>query len=237
MLNKMGIEVIGQFPGYLTFEDLPNITSAEGMVVLGGRGQTHTGFEKLTKVLQERFGIKYLPGIYPVGWEQTEKWLLEIGKLLDCEVKACEVLVQEKLHLEKMLEHFLPVTADRKTVLCIGRWLMYFHPDAVLGTIKNLQLDLTGIILLDSYEEAYRKEMEDALRKHTTVPIYTNLNGEELLKNAEVVLTTHELQDKSIKQIFLPMLPKVGTQGEIDFMQAIYRALCSRHSGGGMIYV
>ena len=129
------------------------------------------------------------------------------------------------------------VTANRKTVLCIGRWLMYFHPEAVLGTIKNLQLDLTAIILLDAYEEAYRKEMEDALRMHTTVPIYSNLNGEELLKNAEVVLTTHELKDKTIKQIFLPMLPKVGTQGEIEFMQAIYRTLCSRHNGGGMIYV
>ena len=237
LLNKMGIEVIGQFPGYMTFEDLPNITNAEGMVVLGGRGQTHNGFDKLTKVLQERYGLKYLPDVYPVGWQQTEKWLLETGKLFNCEAEACKVLVEEKLDLEHSLEKFLPVTANRKTVLCIGRWLMYFHPEAVLGTIKNLQLDLTGIILLDAYEEAYRKEMEDALRMYTTVPIYSNLNGEDLLKNAEVVLTTHELKDKTIKQIFLPMLPKVGTQGEIEFMRAIYRTLCSRHSGGGMIYV
>ena len=81
------------------------------------------------------------------------------------------------------------------------------------------------------------KIMKAALKAITTKPIYTNFNGEELLKNAEVVLTTHELQDKNIKQIFLPMLPKVGTQGEMEFMQAIYRTLCSRHSGGGMIYV
>ncbi|MBQ7317337.1 MAG: hypothetical protein IJW91_00215, partial [Phascolarctobacterium sp.] len=67
--------------------------------------------------------------------------------------------------------------------------------------------------------------------------VYTNIDGEALLKEADLVLTTHELQDKNVKQIFLPMLPKVGTNGEIEFMQAIYRVLCSRHGGGGMIYV
>ena len=237
LLNKMGIEVIGQFPGYMTFEDLPNITSAEGMVVLGGRGQTHNGFDKLTKVLQERFGLKYLPEVYPVGWRQTEKWLLEIGKLFNCEAEACKVLVEEKLALERSLEQFLPVTKGKKTVICIGRWLMYFHPDAVLGTVKDLQLDLSGIILLDAYEKEYREEMLAALREHTNAPIYSDAEGEHLLKEADVILTTHELADKSLKQIFLPMLIKVGAKGEIEFMHVIYRSLCSRHSGGGMIYV
>lgn len=237
LLQGMGVEVIGQFPGYMKLEDLPKITSAEAMIVLGGRGQTHDGFAKLTKILKEHFNLKHLPDVYPVGWKQTEKWILEIGKLLNCEDRACEVLVKEHLALQKDLEQFLPVTRSRRTVLCIGRWLMYFHPDAVLGTIKNLQLDLQGIILLDAYEEAYRQEMVQALKMYTDVPIYTNVDGEDLLKNAEVVLTTHELQDKNIKQIFLPMLPKVGTQGELEFMRVIYRVLCSRHTGGGMVYV
>ncbi|MBQ7760404.1 MAG: nitrogenase component 1 [Acidaminococcaceae bacterium] len=237
LLQAMGVKVIGQFPGYMTLEDLPRLTSAEAMVVLGGRGQTHDDFNKLTKILEERFGLKSLPGIYPVGWQQTERWLVEIGKLLNCEAQACEVLTKERLALQKSLQQFLPVTKNKKTVLCIGRWLMYFHPDAVLGTIKNLELDLTGIILLDAYEEEYRQEMVAALRLHTDVSVYTNIDGEALLKEADLVLTTHELQDKNVKQIFLPMLPKVGTNGEIEFMQAIYRVLCSRHGGGGMIYV
>ena len=56
--------------------------------------------------------------------------------------------------------------------------------------------------------------------------------GETLLQEAELVLTTHELQNRQLKQIFLPMLPRVGTKGELDFMEMIYRRLCSKIKGG-----
>lgn len=237
LLNAMGVTVIGQFPGYMKLEDLPKVTTAEAMVVLGGKGNTHEGLENLTKLLQERFGFKFLADVYPVGWERTQQWMLEIGKLLGCGEEAKQVLRQEQADMQKNLEQFLLVTKNKKTALCIGRWLMYFHPESMLDVVKNLQLDLRGIILLDALEAGYYDEMVATLRKYTDVPIYSNLDGEALLKEADVVLTTHELQDKTIKQVFLPMLPKVGTKGEIEFMRVIYQVLCSRHSSGGLVYV
>ena len=108
---------------------------------------------------------------------------------------------------------------------------------SAFGGLKNLQLDLRGIVLLDALEAGYFEEMVATLRKYTDVPICSNLDGEKLLQEADVVLTTHELQDKNLKQVFLPMLPKVGTRGEIEFMQVIYKVLCSKHSSGGMVYV
>ena len=237
ILKAMGVTVIGQFPGYITLADLPKITSAEAMVVLGGKGNTHEGLECLTKRLQEKFGFKFLQDVYPVGWQRTQQWIVEMGKLLNCEEKAEEVLQAERLLMEKSLAQFLPVTKNKKTTLCIGRWLMYFHPESMLGVINALELDLQGIVLLDALEAGYFDEMVCALRKYTDVPIYSNLDGEHLLKEADVVLTTHELQDKNLKQVFLPMLPKVGTLGEIEFMQVIYRVLCSKHKGGGLVYV
>ena len=237
ILNVMGVTVIGQFPGYMKLEDLPKVTSAEAMVVLGGKGNTHNGLENLTKVLQEKFGFKYLQDVYPVGWERTQQWILEMGKLLNCEEQAQAVLADEQLAMTKSLERFLKVTKDKKTTLCIGRWLMYFHPESMLGVVKNLQLDLRGIVLLDALEAGYFEEMVATLRKYTDVPICSNLDGEKILQEADVVLTTHELQDKNLKQVFLPMLPKVGTRGEIEFMQVIYKVLCSKHSSGGMVYV
>ena len=74
--------------------------------------------------------------------------------------------------------------------------------------------------------------MVQELGKHPELRLYSAEEGEALLEEAELVLTTHELQNKQIKQIFLPMLPRVGTRGELDFMELIYRRLCSRIKGG-----
>ena len=46
------------------------------------------------------------------------------------------------------------------------------------------------------------------------------------------MLTTHELQNKEARQIFLPMLPQVAVAGEVKMMQGIYQSLCSRLKGG-----
>ena len=93
-------------------------------------------------------------------------------------------------------------------------------------------MDLTGIILLDAYDKAEREKMLQALAPAVQTKIYSAAAGEPLLEAADIVLTTHELQNESIKQIFLPMLPKVGTTGELEFMELIYRRLASRIKGG-----
>lgn len=67
-------------------------------------------------------------------------------------------------------------------------------------------------------------------------PVYDIHDGEALLHEAELVLTTHELQVRDAKQIFLPMLPLVALTGELKMMRGIYQALCSRLKGG-MLYV
>ena len=130
----------------------------------------------------------------------------------------------------------LPVTRGKKTVLCIGRVVKFFHPGAILETIKMLELDLTGVIVLDSYMGKEREEMVKLVQECCDYPIYDIHDGEKLLEEAELVLTTHELQVKDGKQIFLPMLPLVAKEGELKMMHGIYHALCS-HLKGGMLYV
>ena len=64
------------------------------------------------------------------------------------------------------------------------------------------------------------------------------LHGFYLKKIVDLVLTTHEItNNQDIKQIFLPMLPLVGTSGEIEFMDCIYKTLCRRGEKGGIVYV
>lgn len=231
LLQALQVKVIGQFPGYMPFKALPRATSAEAVIILGGRGQSHEGLSKIASLLKEGFGMPYLDQ-YPVGWQRTQAWIVAVGKLLQREELAAKALLQEKQHFDAALAKYLPVTKGKRVVLCIGRLLKYFHPESVLETIRLLQLDLTGIILLDAYDKDEREKMLQALAPAVQTQIYSADAGEPLLEAADLVLTTHELQNESIKQIFLPMLPKVGTTGELEFMELIYRRLASRIKGG-----
>lgn len=236
MLGYMGVKVIGQFPGYMSLKEIRELPRAEFAIVLGGRGLTGAGLEKLAAFLQERYDVKYIKGVYPVGTADTEKWLFEVGKLLRCEEKVSAIRDGELRRLRECVGRFLAVTENKRTVLCIGRWLMYFNPAVILEIIEFLKLDLAGVVLLDAYDEKTRAEMHDAVKQCSSAPIYDSVDGEKIISEAELILTTHELQGRTAKQIFLPMLPKVGVAGEIEMMEVIYRALCSRMTGGGIIY-
>ena len=236
LLQGMGVRVIGQFPGYMPFKDLPKLAAAEIGIILGGRGQTHGGLKELMQEIGKKFNMKFMLDVYPVGWQQTHEWLLAMGELLGRREQAEAVWRDEVQHMHEELQKMLPVTRGKKTVLCIGRLVKFFHPGAILETIKMLELDLTGVIVLDSYMGKEREEMLQLVKACCDYPIYDIHDGERLLDEAELVLTTHELQVKDGKQIFLPMLPLVSKEGELKMMHGIYHALCS-HLKGGMLYV
>ena len=238
LLNAMGVRVQSQFPSYLTLEEVRQVPAAEGLVVLGGKGKTVDGFEEIAVELEEKFHVKHVPYTFPVGWEDTQKWILDMGELFNRQAEAQAVLQKEQEDFARLVSRFTASTRGKKAILCIGRWLMYFNPDTVIKTMERLELDFLGIVMLNTFDDdAHRLEMEQVVRECTDVPIYNYEEGTRFLQEADIVLSTHELQEPGIKQIFLPMLPKVGTKGEKDFMQAIQRTLCSRTRGGGIFYV
>lgn len=237
MLEAMGVKVLGQFPGYVPVKDLPSLTRAETAVILGGRGYTRKEMTELGNRFADEYGMKVMQEEFPVGWSHTLLWIGAMGRLLGKEKEAALVRQQEEERFAKAVEKYRTVTEGKKTVVCIARLLMYFHPAAVMETIRNLGLDLTGVVFLDVYDEKSRKEMEDAVRSLTDAPFYNASEADGLLKEADVVLTTHELANRSLRQIFLPMLPLVGAAGETRFMETIYRVLKSKICRGGVIYV
>ena len=238
LLQAMKIKVLGQFPSYLSLNEVRQVPSAEGLIVLGGKGKTQEGYEEIAQELEEKFHIKHVPYTFPIGWEDTQKWILAIGELFNRQQEAQQVLHEERETFYRQVQSFTALTKGKKAILCIGRWLMYFDPTTVIKTMERLELDFLGVVMLNAFDDdEHRLEMEAVVRQCTDVPIYSYQEGSALLQQADIVLSTHELQEPNIKQIFLPMLPKVGTKGEKDFMQAIQRTLCSRTQGGGIFYV
>ncbi len=239
LLSELGIKIIGQFPGYMPIRELSSIGRSYASIILGSNGQSDSNLIKLADLLQDRFDIIHLPsGLYPIGWKSTHEWLIAMGKLFSCENKVQPLLAEENQRLTAACTKFLSVTAGKTAILCIGRSLLYFNPATIFEIIDRLNLQLKEIILLEGgyIDSKDYQMMLDTVRQCTDAPIYKNklMNMEQL--DADIILTTHELQNYSIKQIFLPMLPKIGTIGMIELMQEIYRTLCSRNNHGGITY-
>lgn len=236
LLQALQLEVIGQFPGYMPLSEVEQAARAQASVILGGRGKTYLGLRRIAQKLEKDYDIKALCELFPVDLKQTKNWLLYVARFFGREERALQLLAAEDERLQLRLRQFLPVTRRQKTVLCIGRYLEYFNPAATLELIGLLELDLLGIVLLDAYEPKGRQEMLTALQALTDKPVYDAAAAEELCARADLVLTTHELQ-QDVRQIFLPMIPEVGYTGALKMLQGIYRRLCSRRQGGGITYV
>lgn len=237
LLEGLGLHVIGQFPGYTAVDDLAGLMRAELSVVLGGRGKVHEGLVALAKKLHDKFAVDYMSDCYPVGWKSTREWIEAMGKKLGKEQDAAKLIAVEEENFYKELNEIRKNTAGKKTVLCIGRLPIYYNPDKTMETIELLQVDLQSVVLLNAYDETNRNKMLEMIKSCTDVPIVAADEADKLLKEAEIILTTHELEDRSLRQIFLPMLPLVGITGELRLMRAINRTAKSRIKRGGVVYV
>lgn len=238
LLAYFSIKVIGQFPGYIPINELPQITAASFSIILGGRGQTYNGLTKIARLLEMNYEVPYLQDGYPVGWDNTVDWLRNLGVFLHQEDLAEKAVVQEKDKLFAFADKVKKITQGKRCVVCIGRMLMYFHPAGILETLRRLEMQVEAIILFDNYNTKERKLMVEAVSAQCQAPIIDQTAGQQLLETVDLVLTTHEItNNQDIKQIFLPMLPLVGTSGEIEFMDCIYKTLCRRGEKGGIVYV
>jgi len=94
-----------------------------------------------------------------------------------------------------------------------------------------------GIILLDGLTGEQSAEMQQEVAALTKAPIYSPHEGNAILADADLILTTHEMTDWSKRQIFLPLLPPVGVAGMIDVMHKMVRLVERFGTRGGILYV
>ncbi|MDO4177938.1 MAG: nitrogenase component 1 [Phascolarctobacterium sp.] len=237
ILNSMGIKVLGGFPGYTPIREMKNIARAEACLALTARGQNHRDIFHICELMQERFGMKYIDDVFPIGVSGTMAWIRKVGEIYGLEEQAEIILKQELANFAAHKEKITAVTRGKSCYIIIGRLLGYFDPANILETAQNLELDVKGIILLDVYEEKNLQVMLARLKELTTLTVYTNMDDEKIINSVDIVLTTHDLKNLTAKAIFIPMLNKAGFVGELELMQAIYRLLCSKKVVGGLTYV
>lgn len=237
ILNNMGIKVLGGFPGYTPIKEMQHISKAEACLSLTARGQNHRDIFNICEIFQERFGMKFISDVFPIGVNGTLAWIRKVGETYNLQEQAETIIKQELANFEHERAQITAVSKGKSCYIIIGRLLGYFDPANILETAKNMELDVKGIILLDVYEEKNREAMINRLHELTDLPIFVNLEDEDTINAVDIVLTTHDLKNLTAKAIFIPMLNRAGFTGELELMKAIYRLLCSRVVGGGLTYV
>lgn len=236
LLSYFDLEVQGQFPTYTDFEDMDLVAASSLNIVLGSRDQTNEWLIKLAKKMEKRFGTPYYGSEYPIGWSNTQKWLRGLGKLLNKKNEAEVAILAEKNKLEEAIESFGSKLRGKKAVISIGRLVEYFDPSWVIELVEKTGLELQGIILFDGYAQKDRVAMETLIKSICDKPIFNSREGEVLIGNADIVLTTHEIATDGIKQLFLPMLPRAGANGEIALIKKMSHLLLRKALKGGIIY-
>ena len=240
LLSLLGLRVTGQFPSYLALDELQAVPEAELVILLGRRmdDEKQAQLAALAAHIRERLGTPYLADVYAVGAEETARWLRRVGQLCHCEEAAERAIVAEEASFVAAVEKARNDLAGRRCALAIGRDLTWFQPEIVLRLLDKAGIELNGIVLLDCFMPERRAVMEEELQRRTDVPIHHegDVAAEELLHRVDFVLTTHELVDTKLRQLFLALLPSVGWSMERRLLDDMRRILHRHESRGGLIY-
>ena len=240
LLALLGLRVTGQFPSYLALDELQAVPEAELVILLGRRmdDEKQAQLAALAAHIRERLGTPYLADVYAVGAEETARWLRRVGQICHCEEAAERAIVAEEASFVAAVEKARNDLAGRRCALAIGRDLTWFQPEIVLRLLDKAGIELIGIVLLDCFMPERRAVMEEELQRRTDVPIHHegDVAAEELLHRVDFVLTTHELVDTKLRQLFLALLPSVGWSMERRLLDDMRRILHRHESRGGLIY-
>ena len=240
LLSLLNLRVTGQFPSYLALDELQAVPEAELVILLGRRmdDEKQAQLAALAAHIRERLGTPYLADVYAVGAEETARWLRCVGQLCHREEAAERAITAEEASFVAAVEKARNDLAGRRCALAIGRDLTWFQPEIVLRLLDKAGIELDGIVLLDCFMPERRAVMEEELQRRTDVPIHHegDVAAEELLRRVDFVLTTHELVDTKLRQLFLALLPSVGWSMERRLLDDMRRILHRHESRGGLIY-
>ena len=236
LLEKFGLEVRYQFPGYVPFEEWKEIPSAEYSVMLGFAGNAGE-LLKLADRLEKEFDVKSLGNSFPVGWQATKEWILKVGEMTGQEERAKEVLSEEERDIENYISTIKDRTMGRKAAIVTGRPPRWYNPGETAESLSWLGISISSLILLDNLKPEEKVVLTENFRKVSDAPIIDGKDSGPVMDSSDILLVTNEIYSTKTKQLFIPMIPLAGTAGEKAMLRAIAHLICRYGTKGGIAYV
>ena len=240
LLELLDLRVTAHFPSYLALDEMQAVAEAELIVLLGRRmdDEKQAQLIELAAHIKERLDVPYLADVYAVGAAETKTFLRRVGALCQRTAEAERTIAAEEEGFAAAVEKARADLAGHRCALAIGRDLSWFDPRIILRLLAQAGVLPIGIVLLDTFLPERRAVMEAELHRLTDAPVYAEGDdaAEEMLHAADFVLTTHELVDVKLRQLFLALMPSVGWSMERTLLDDMRRVLHRHESRGGLIY-
>jgi nitrogenase molybdenum-iron protein alpha chain len=170
LLKKVGLRP-NFIPEFATIDDLEQMSEA---AVTAPLCPTYTDY--LSRALEQEYGVPYFLYPSPMGIENTDEWLREIGRHTNKE-REIEALIAEehavwKPKMQAIREEFLSLRPDGEKVTVLGS-LGQGRMLAQTPFFHELGLDPIAALILD-FDTLVLKETEDLLKKTGDFPVLVN---------------------------------------------------------------
>ncbi|QDR79099.1 nitrogenase component 1 [Sporomusa termitida] len=236
LLHYFGLEVHAHFPGYASLNDMRRVAASSLNILIGGRAQSYAWIRRLAVGLEARSGTPFFDRDHPVGWLGTTAWLAELGALLARPQAARQAIAAEQQRLQAAVFESRRTLRLARVALVIGRPLQYFEPGWVLELLAQAEIELVAVVLLQGLTGQQQEVLRQALPAYTQIPVLLQSQADATLRTAELVMTTHELDDENLRQFFIPVLPPIGVSGFLRQLQKLERLAQRPALRGGILY-
>ncbi|QIB70706.1 AAA family ATPase [Aminipila butyrica] len=203
-LDQLNISVNCRFLCNTSFDSLKNFCKAE-LNLLAYRDYTGMILEKF---FTETYQCKFFTQQFPVGFAETEQWLLEISAAMGERETAEKIVMDNKQIYEKKIGQIKETLKGKRLLI-----ITYNHNlDWILTAALDAGLEVVKIGILNfSQDEGFRTQL------HLDCPIEENYDKEEREKDIEkyqpdILLSNYE-SGRAYKHTMtdtIPMCPDVG---------------------------
>jgi len=203
-LHQMEITVNCRFLCETTCEKLASFTSAP-LNLLAYRDYTGMLLEDFFK---REYHLNFLERGFPVGFEDTREWLLEVGEFFGKTTIANRIIeVQKEIYFSRM-EKVRPILQGKKLMI-----VTYNHEiDWIIEAAMDAEMEIVKIGILNfSQDEGFRTR----LNLETEVEANYNrdrLNQDVAMYQPDIFLSNYSssMENKELLQDTIPMCPDVG---------------------------
>ena len=140
LLARMDVAVNCRFLGNATADEVRHLTAAP-VSLLASEGQDNL---ELRAWLEQRFGLEFLDGGLPIGFDETERFLQKIGAYFDCAEKVEPIVAAEREQFERDLAALRPQLAGKRLLVTTINANLDWLLDA--ATAAGMQIVWVGVL-------------------------------------------------------------------------------------------
>lgn len=212
-ISKLGLEVNCRFLYNTDVDSLINFKKAGLNLLAFG---DYTG-KMLGDYFEKEYGAEIFRKPFPVGFNNTAKWLRLLGKRIGKTVEAEEIIKREEEVYRRKISKLRPVLEGKKVLV-----LTYNHElDWILQTAMDAGMEIVKIgILSFSQDEGFRTELD--LKCPVEIDYDKEKRSEDVEKyKPDVLLTNYasSIADKVKISDIIPMCPNVGFESGIKTVE------------------